>query len=90
MRELKQQFIKVLYLLELQYVETPSPMLELLLKRYQNALNLIQSKPNTCKREEFHISGGVRAYLDSASDYLNPLLGEMAKAEELLEDHLNS
>ena len=30
------------------------------------------------------ISGGCRAYLDAFSDYMNPLLGEMDKAEKML------
>ena len=33
--------------------------------------------------KEINIIGGVRAYMDSYSDYENPLLGEMHNAEKL-------
>lgn len=34
----------------------------------------------------FKIRGGVRAYLEAHSDYMNPMLEEMNKAEKMLEE----
>ncbi len=36
--------------------------------------------------EKIMIKGGCRAYLDSYSDYMNPMLSEMHKAEVLLRE----
>ena len=33
----------------------------------------------------YHITGSVRDYLESASEYMNPMLEEMYKAEKLFE-----
>jgi hypothetical protein len=59
-------------------------VLELIYKRYYDAMQLLENGEND--RKKFHISGGVRAYLDSYSDYSNPLLNEMHKAEKLVEE----
>lgn len=74
-------------MLENLYYEMPTDMLGLIKKRYYTAKKLIETVPlEKLTKEKFNIGGGVRAYLDSASDYMNPLLSEMSKAEQLLED----
>lgn len=59
-------------------------VIELIYKRYSNALQLLEN--DEVDKGKFHISGGVRAYLDSYTDYNNPLLNEMHKAEKLVEE----
>ena len=44
-------------------------------KRYKNALEILENDKNI---KDINIVGGIRAYLDSYSDYENPLLGENA------------
>jgi len=62
-------------------------MVGLILKRYKNARNVLENTPKeNIKSTDFHIYGGVRAYLDCSSDYINPLLDEMYKAEKLLDE----
>jgi hypothetical protein len=59
-------------------------VLELIHKRYNNALKSL--KNNKFNKENLYILGGVRAYMDSYSDYNNPLLNEMYKAEKLVRE----
>ncbi|OEF99587.1 hypothetical protein BHF71_08520 [Vulcanibacillus modesticaldus] len=82
---LKQQINKVILQIGEQYRQNPKPILELILKRYRNALDVINNnEPDSLKQGQFNIIGGVRAYLDSSSDYNNPILEEMYKAEQLV------
>lgn len=82
-----EQINKVIVLLENEYIKNNKPMLELIIRRYKNAKNVLESTPlESLKRELFKIDGGVRAYLEASSDYMNPLLGEMYKAEKLLDE----
>jgi hypothetical protein len=82
-QQLSAQIKVVLKLLRENYNENQRKgVLELIYKRYSNALQLLEN--DVIEKEKFHISGGVRAYLDSYSDYSNPLLNEMHKAEELV------
>lgn len=68
--KLKQQFLKVVPLLGDEYKKSPTPMLELILKRYKNTLDIINSTElNNIKQQQFHVKGGVRAYLDNSSNY---------------------
>jgi len=84
-KELYKQIKVVLKLIEENYNENQRKgVLELIYKRYFNALQLLENDEKD--KGEFHISGGVRAYLDSYSDYSNPILNEMHKAEKLLEE----
>lgn len=86
-KEFEEQVQRVIPLLEEQYKNTPTSMLELIIKRYKNALNtIVNTEPSKMVKSDFFISGSVRAYLDSASDYMNPILDEMYKAEKILEN----
>ncbi|MDA7028006.1 hypothetical protein PJ311_15640 [Bacillus sp. CLL-7-23] len=60
--------------------EINSGVLQLIYKRYKNALEILESNKDI---KGINIIGGVKAYMDSYSDYQNPLLGEMHKAEKL-------
>ncbi|MDQ0880793.1 hypothetical protein [Peribacillus sp. V2I11] len=62
------------------YNEITSGVLQLIFKRYKNALDVLENNEDI---REFNIIGGVRAYMDNYSDYQNPLLGELHKAEKL-------
>lgn len=37
-------------------------------------------------KDMFRIRDSVRAYLESHNGYMNPMLGEMEKAEKMLEE----
>ncbi|AJQ29641.1 hypothetical protein [Pelosinus fermentans] len=83
--ELKKQVKEVIKYLEEKYkINEEKGVLELIHKRYINALNLLEC--NEANKDNLYILGGVRAYLDSYSDYDNPLLSEMGKAEELVQE----
>ncbi|MDO6657827.1 hypothetical protein [Anaerobacillus sp. 1_MG-2023] len=60
-----------------------SGALQLIYKRYNDALEILENDKNI---KDINIVGGIRAYLDSYSDYENPLLGEMHKAEKLYQN----
>ena len=81
------QLQKVLFLLEESYKTQPSSMLEMIISRYKQANDIIQNNsPENLTKDMFRIRGSVRAYLESHSDYMNPMLGEMDKAEKMLEE----
>ena len=83
MEELSHQIKKVLRILEEDYKEEIQVgVLKLIYQRYSNSLPLFENG----EIEEIQITGGVRAYLDGYSDYSNPLLGEMYKAEKLVDE----
>lgn len=80
--EIKKQVRKVIELLEQRIILEPGrPILKTLYDRYMKAEEIISSNEDISK---IMISGGCRAYLDAFSDYMNPLLGEMDKAEKML------
>ena len=80
--EIKKQVRKVIELLEQRIILEPNrPILKTLYDRYMKAEEIISSNEDISK---IMISGGCRAYLDAFSDYMNPLLGEMDKAEKML------
>ncbi|WP_253286629.1 hypothetical protein [Virgibacillus sp. MSJ-26] len=72
----------VLEILEKQYSEQLSRggVLENIQRKYKLALEKIELDKDL---NALGISGGVRAYLDSHTDYDNPLLVEMGKAEKM-------
>ncbi|WLR42602.1 hypothetical protein LC087_18280 [Bacillus carboniphilus] len=86
--DLKQQLISqvtvVLAKLERDYFNEiyRSGLINLIYKRYKNTLEILENNGDV---KGIFISGGVRAYLDRYSDYENPLLEEMHKAEKLYE-----
>lgn len=58
-------------------------ILDTLYERYKKAEKILSENEDI---EKIMIIGGCRAYLDSFSDYNNPLLEEIGKAERLLEE----
>ncbi len=83
--ELKKQIKVVINYLEEKYQENErTGVIELIYKRYNNALKLLES--NEAYKENLNILGGIRAYMDSYSDYNNPLLNEMHKTEKLVKE----
>ncbi|MBP8083306.1 MAG: hypothetical protein KAZ87_08920 [Spirochaetes bacterium] len=63
----------------------PSNMLELIVKRYKRLLEILNAKKEFLSND-FVIKGSVRAYLDSRSDYDNPILEEMSNTEKMFEN----
>lgn len=57
----------------------------MLYDRYTNALSIIEKEEDL---RNINITGGFRAYMDSYSDYQNPLLEELYKAEKALDELL--
>ena len=80
-RELLEQVEIVIKKLEMEYEdEIKSGIIQLIYKRYMNALYILKNNKDI---NQINIFGGVRAYMDSYNDYNNPLLGELHKAEKL-------
>ncbi|MET1176826.1 hypothetical protein ABG775_02415 [Peribacillus simplex] len=69
------------------YNEITSGVLQLIYIRYKNALKSLEDNEDI---RELNIKGGIRAYMDSYSDYQNPLLEELHKAEKLYNELLNT
>ena len=79
--ELKKQIEKVILLLEQRLIDDPDrPILKTLYDRYVRAEEILNNNDDIKK---IMIIGGRRAYLDAFSDYMNPLLIEMDKAEKM-------
>lgn len=62
------------------------PILKTLYDRYIKAEEILT---NNADINRIMICGGCRAYLDAFSDYMNPLLIEMDKAEKILSELRN-
>mgnify|MGYP001225555093 FL=1 len=84
--QLFRQVKTVINILEKEYSnEIRNGLFNLIYKRYKNALEIIENNEDL---NTININGGVRAYMDSYSDYQNPLLNELHKAENLLKELL--
>lgn len=80
-KELLEQIKIVINKLEIEHKdEISSGIMQLIYKRYKNALDILENNRDI---KQINIIGGVRAYMDSYSDYNNPILGELHKAEKL-------
>lgn len=80
-KELVDQIKVVINKLETEYKDKiSSGIMQLIYKRYKNALDILENNKDI---KQINIIGGVRAYMDSYSDYNNPILGELHKAEKL-------
>lgn len=75
------QISKVIDLLN--NIDNTSSVIKLLLKKY---LIIEQKLKSNSINKNDSLTGSTRVYLDSFSDYKNPILIEMDKAEKLLED----
>lgn len=82
--KLRNQTKKVIVLLEQQYKKDPSDMLKLIIKRYKRLLDILYLNEEFSSND-FVIKGSVRAYLDSRSDYDNPILEEMTNTEKMFQ-----
>lgn len=82
MENLLVQLKKVIIILKQRLENDPDrPILKTLYERYTKAEEILLNNKDIGK---IMIRGGCRAYLDTFSDYMNPLLIEMDRAEELL------
>lgn len=81
-KELIQQIVIVINILEKDY-DITNGILEELHQRYLKALKILEGNKEI---QNINIDGGVRAYLDSFSDYTNALLAEMHRAEKLFKE----
>jgi len=78
---LREQINIVLELLKKRLQDDPEkPILITLYDRYMKAEEILEQNSDINK---IMICGGCRAYLDAFSDYMNPLLVEMDKAEKM-------
>ncbi|WP_234121345.1 hypothetical protein [Clostridium hydrogenum] len=84
-KNLENSIKKVIDILENQYAnQLNNGILELIYKRYKNALICL----NNNDLKTIKIAGGVRAYLDSYSDYTCPLVMAMDEAETIYDEVL--
>ncbi|AUZ37568.1 hypothetical protein, partial [Bacillus sp. MBGLi79] len=69
-----------------------TPMVKNILKRYEEAKEFIQHSTKEQFEEDLSkvknkLDTLTRAYLESANDYMNPMLKEMHKTEKLLKEY---
>ncbi|MGM0950550.1 MAG: hypothetical protein ACQEWT_17160 [Bacillota bacterium] len=72
--------------------KNPTPMVKNILKRYKEAKEFIlQSSESQFEEDLSKVKNKLdtltRAYLESANDYMNPMLREMHKTEKLLKKY---
>ncbi|MCG8398204.1 hypothetical protein LWS67_17010 [Bacillus atrophaeus] len=72
--------------------KTPTPMVKNILKRYEETKVFIQhSSEEQFEEDLFKVRNKLdtltKAYLESANDYMNPMLREMHKTEKLLKKY---
>jgi len=72
--------------------KNPTPMVKNILKRYEEAKEFIlQSSDGKFEEDLSKVRNKLdtltRAYLESANDYMNPMLKEMHKTEKLLKEY---
>lgn len=80
--ELQKQIVIVIQLLQDKITDgNPKQIIYTLLDRYENAEYILKENDDI---DKITILGGCRAYLDAYSDYMNPLLVEMDKAEKIV------
>ena len=80
-KELINQIQIVIRILEERLQDDPErPVLKTLYDRYTKAERILN---DNLEIEKIIIKGSCRAYLDAFSDYMNPLLIEMDKAEQM-------
>ncbi|WP_045926653.1 hypothetical protein [Bacillus siamensis] len=72
--------------------KNPNPMVKNILKRYEEAKEFIKHSIEEQFEEDLSkvknkLDTLRRAYLESANDYMNPMLEEMHKTEKLLKEY---
>ncbi|BAL83138.1 hypothetical protein SELR_14300 [Selenomonas ruminantium subsp. lactilytica TAM6421] len=68
------------------FIELEGGILNLIYVRYKKAYKII--KEHKEDDSVIYIRGGIRAYLDSYSDWDNPLLGKMGDGEKLYDKYI--
>ncbi|BAL83043.1 hypothetical protein SELR_13350 [Selenomonas ruminantium subsp. lactilytica TAM6421] len=68
------------------FIELEGGSLNLIYVRYKKAYQII--KEHKEDDSVIYINGGIRAYLDSYSDWDNPLLGKMGDVEKLYDKYV--
>lgn len=68
------------------FIELEGGILNLIYVRYKKAYKII--KEHKEDDSVIYIRGGIRAYLDSYSDWDNPLLGKMGDVEKLYDKYV--
>ncbi|WP_354005785.1 hypothetical protein [Fictibacillus terranigra] len=86
-KQLIDQLRVVVNKLQKEAVHDNTEILQLITKRYKNALELLENQGDI---KQIIILGSVQAYMDSYNDYQNSLLGEMHEAEKLLKELIRS
>ncbi|MEC1605359.1 hypothetical protein [Bacillus halotolerans] len=90
-RELIKQINLTITSIKTNNQKSPTPMVKNILKRYEEAKEFIQH--STEEQFEKDLSkvrnklDTLTAYLESANDYMNPMLREMHKTEKLLKEY---
>lgn len=86
-KDLENSVKNVIDILENKYAnQLNNGILELIYKRYKNAIICL----NNNDLKTIKIAGGVRAYLDSYSDYTHPLVIAMDEAETIYDEILKN
>ena len=71
--------------------KNPTPMVKNILKRYEEAKEFIQHSEEQFEEDLSKVRNKLdtltRAYLESANNYMNPMLKEMHKTEKLLKEY---
>ncbi|MDQ7726254.1 hypothetical protein FPQ02_16545 [Bacillus halotolerans] len=91
-RELIKQINLTITSIKTNNQKSPTPMVKNILKRYEEAKELIQhSTEGQFEKDLYKVRNKLdtltRAYLESANDYMNPMLKEMHKSEKLLKEY---
>ncbi|MEC0600573.1 hypothetical protein P8835_19330 [Bacillus spizizenii] len=91
-KELIKQINLTITLIKTINQKNPTTMVKNILKRYEEAIVFIQHSSEEQFEEGFSkirnkLDTLTRAYLESANDYMNPMLKEMHKIETLLKEY---
>ncbi|ASB59983.1 hypothetical protein SC22_17815 [Bacillus sp. A053] len=91
-KELIKQINLTIVAIKTIHQNNPTPMVKNILKRYQEAIVFIQHSSEEQFEEGFSkirnkLDTLTRAYLESANNYMNPMLKEMHKTEKLLKEY---
>lgn len=90
-RELIKQINLTITTIKINNQKNPTPMVKNILKRYEEAKVFIQHFSEEQLKKTSKVRNKLdtltRAYLESANDYMNPMLREMHKTEKLLKKY---
>ncbi|TAH79841.1 hypothetical protein [Bacillus subtilis] len=91
-KELIEQINLIIKSIKTNNQKNPTPMVKNILKRYEEAKEFIKHSTEEQFEEDLSkvrnkLDTLTRAYLESANDYMNPMLREMHKTEKLLKKY---